>query len=36
MATNVYEGLFIFDSDLYAKGPDEVSSKVASIVEQLG
>jgi small subunit ribosomal protein S6 len=36
MATNVYEGLFIFDSDLYAKGADEVSNQVASIVEQLG
>jgi len=36
MATNVYEGLFIFDSDLYAKGADEVSSQVAGIVEQLG
>ena len=36
MAQNVYEGLFIFDSDLYAKGADEVSSQVASIVEQLG
>ena len=36
MATNVYEGLFIFDSDLYAKGADEVSSQVASIVEQFG
>jgi len=36
MAANVYEGLFIFDSDLYAKGPDDVSSQVASIVEQLG
>jgi len=36
MATNVYEGLFIFDSDLYARGADEVSSQVASIVEQLG
>ena len=36
MATNVYEGLFIFDSDLYAKGADEVSSQVTSIVEQLG
>ena len=36
MATNVYEGLFIFDSDLYAKGPDEVSNQVASIVEQFG
>ena len=34
MATNVYEGLFIFDSDLYAKGADEVSGQVASIVEQ--
>jgi len=36
MATNVYEGLFIFDPDLYAKGTDEVSSQVTSIVEQLG
>ena len=36
MAENVYEGFFIFDSDLYAKGADEVSSQVASIVEQLG
>jgi len=36
MATKVYEGLFILDSDLYAKGADEVSSQVASIVEQLG
>jgi len=36
MATNVYEGLFIFDPDLYAKGADDVSSQVASIVEQLG
>jgi small subunit ribosomal protein S6 len=36
MATNVYEGLFIFDSDLYAKGADDVSSQVASVVEQLG
>jgi small subunit ribosomal protein S6 len=36
MAEKVYEGLFIFDSDLYAKGADEVSSQVASIVEQLG
>ena len=36
MAPNVYEGLFIFDSDLYAKGADEISSRVTSIVEQLG
>lgn len=36
MATNVYEGLFIFDPDLYAKGADDVSSQVASLVEQFG
>ncbi len=36
MATNVYEGLFIFDSDLYAKGPDDVSGQVASVIEQFG
>ena len=36
MAANVYEGLFIFDSDLYAKGADEISSQVTSIVEQIG
>jgi len=36
MATNVYEGLFILDSDLYARGADEVSGQVAGIVEQFG
>jgi small subunit ribosomal protein S6 len=36
MAQNVYEGLFIFDSDLYAKGQDEVSGQIASIIEQIG
>jgi len=36
MAEKVYEGLFIFDSDLYAREADEVSSQVASIVEQFG
>ncbi len=36
MATNVYEGLFIFDSDLYAKGPDDVSGQVAAVIEQFG
>ena len=36
MAIRVYEGLFIFNSDLYAKGQDEVSSQVASIIEQFG
>ena len=28
MTTNVYEGLFILDSDLYARNPDEVSGQV--------
>ena len=36
MAEKVYEGLFIFNSDLYARGPDEISSQVATIVEQFG
>jgi len=36
MAEKVYEGLFIFDPDLYARGQDEVSSQVATIVEQFG
>ena len=36
MAEKVYEGLFIFDSDLYARGADEISSQVATIVEQFG
>jgi small subunit ribosomal protein S6 len=36
MAKNVYEGLFIFDSDLYAKGPEDISSQIAGVIEQLG
>ncbi|MDR0522422.1 MAG: 30S ribosomal protein S6 [Planctomycetaceae bacterium] len=36
MALNVYEGLFIFEPDLYAKEADAVSGQVAGIVEQLG
>ncbi|MDR0705535.1 MAG: 30S ribosomal protein S6 [Planctomycetaceae bacterium] len=36
MAQNVYEGLFIFDSDLYAKEPDNVSGQVTRIIEQFG
>lgn len=36
MATKVYEGLFILDSDLYAKGPDDISGQVTTIVEQFG
>jgi small subunit ribosomal protein S6 len=36
MAQNVYEGLFIFDSDLYAKEPDTISGQVTRIIEQFG
>ncbi|MDR3199536.1 MAG: 30S ribosomal protein S6 [Planctomycetaceae bacterium] len=36
MTQNVYEGLFIFDSDLYAKEPDNVSGQVTRIIEQFG
>ncbi|GHT21975.1 30S ribosomal protein S6 [Planctomycetales bacterium] len=36
MAKNVYEGLFIFDSDLYAKGPEDISSQIAGVISQLG
>ncbi|MDR2169145.1 MAG: 30S ribosomal protein S6 [Planctomycetaceae bacterium] len=34
MIQNVYEGLFILDSDLYAKAPDEVAGQISTIVEQ--
>jgi small subunit ribosomal protein S6 len=34
MVQNVYEGLFILDSDLYAKAPEEVSGQISTIVEQ--
>ena len=36
MAQNVYEGLFILDTDLYSRNPDEVSGQVASAVSQFG
>ena len=36
MALNVYEGLFILDSDQYARNPDEISAQVANIIEQFG
>ena len=36
MSQNVYEGLFILDSDVYARNPDEVSGQVAAVVEQFG
>ncbi|MDR2346122.1 MAG: 30S ribosomal protein S6 [Planctomycetaceae bacterium] len=34
MVQNVYEGLFILDSDLYAKSPDEAAGQISTIVEQ--
>ncbi len=33
---NVYEGLFIFDSDQFARTPDEVSDQVTALVKQAG
>lgn len=33
MPQNVYEGLFILDSNRYARNPGEVSGKVASLIE---
>lgn len=33
MAQNVYEGLFILDSNRYARNPAEVSGKVAKLIE---
>jgi small subunit ribosomal protein S6 len=34
MVQNVYEGLFILDSDLYAKAPEEVAGQISTIIEQ--
>ena len=36
MTQNVYEGLFILDSDVYARNPDDVSGQVTGVVEQFG
>lgn len=36
MALNVYEGLFIFDSNRYSRDPSGVSAQVADFVEKLG
>ncbi|MGC4005796.1 MAG: 30S ribosomal protein S6 [Pirellulales bacterium] len=37
MATqNVYEGLFIFDSNKYAKDPVAVSNRLTTLVQQFG
>ena len=36
MALNVYEGLFIFDSNRYARDPGGVSAQVEDFVQKLG
>lgn len=36
MAQNVYEGLFIFDSNRYSRDPGGVSAQIAGFVEKLG
>ena len=36
MPQNVYEGLFILDSNKYAKKPADVSGKVAALIEKQG
>ena len=36
MTEHIYEGLFILDSDQYARNPEEVSSQIASTIESLG
>lgn len=36
MALNVYEGLFIFDSNRYSRDPGGVSAQVADFIQKLG
>ncbi|MDR1382397.1 MAG: 30S ribosomal protein S6 [Planctomycetaceae bacterium] len=36
MSENVYEGLYIFNSELYARNPDEVSGQIAKYIEDIG
>ena len=36
MTTNVYEGLFILDSDQYARNPDEVSGQIDRYIGDYG
>ena len=36
MSENVYEGLFILNSELYARTPDEVSGQMAAFIEKIG
>ena len=36
LSENVYEGLFILNSELYARTPDEVSGRMAAFIEKTG
>lgn len=36
MAENAYEGLFIFDSNRYAREPGNVSSQIATMIQKHG
>ena len=36
MSENVYEGLFILNSELYARTPDEISGQMAVFIEKIG
>ena len=36
MSDNVYEGLFILNSELYSRSPDEVSGQMAAFIEKTG
>lgn len=36
MAQNVYEGLFIFDSNRYGRDPNGVSAQISDFVQKLG
>ena len=36
MSENVYEGLYILNSELYAKSPDEISGQMAAFIEKTG
>ena len=36
MSENVYEGLFILNSELYARSPDEISGQMAAFIEKTG
>lgn len=36
MRDNVYEGLFILNSDLYARNPEEISGQIDRYIEEVG